>query len=176
MERTEHRHRHKGTGVTMNNNNEIDKPILLEQYKLYVEMADRISQRRQSTNTYFLSVNTFMISFFAYAISGKSNIYIAFSAISIAGWALCYVWYRLIRSYKDLNSGKFKVIHEMEGLLGYAPYDIEWDKLGRGKDKKLYKPFTEIEPFVPLVFAVLYLITILMIIPWDSLFNYVCSK
>jgi hypothetical protein len=31
---------------------------LLEQYKLYVEMADRISQRRGLTNTFFLTLNT----------------------------------------------------------------------------------------------------------------------
>ncbi|WP_283130696.1 RipA family octameric membrane protein [Enterovibrio norvegicus] len=28
---------------------------LFEQYKLYLEMADRISSRRQGTNTFFLS-------------------------------------------------------------------------------------------------------------------------
>ena len=151
--------------------NKIDKSILLEQYKLYVEMTDRISQRRQSTNTYFLSVNTFLISSFVYLTINKYSIHSAF-IILLAGWAFCYIWYRLIRSYKDLNSGKFKVVLEIEGLLGYAPYDIEWNKLGCGKDRKLYKPFTEIEPFVPLIFAVLYPI---MIIPWGSVFNYFCS-
>ena len=153
----------------------MDKTILLEQYKMYVEMADRISQRRHSTNTYFLSVNTFLISFFAYIANDKSNVYIAFIAVSLVGWALCYVWHRLIRSYKDLNSGKFKVVHEMEALLGYAPYDVEWDKLGRGKDKNLYKPFTEIEPFVPGIFAVLYLLTILLTVPWKSFSDYFFS-
>src|SRR5262245_9792406 len=34
---------------------------LLEQYKLYVEMADRISQRRGTANTFFLTVNTAII-------------------------------------------------------------------------------------------------------------------
>jgi hypothetical protein len=31
---------------------------ILEQYKLYVEMADRISNRRGLTNTFFLTLNT----------------------------------------------------------------------------------------------------------------------
>ena len=31
---------------------------ILEQYKLYVEMADRISNRRGLTNTFFLTINT----------------------------------------------------------------------------------------------------------------------
>ncbi len=31
---------------------------ILEQYKTYVEMADRISARRSLTNTFFLTLNT----------------------------------------------------------------------------------------------------------------------
>jgi hypothetical protein len=31
---------------------------VLEQYKIYVEMADRVSQRRGLTNTFFLTLNT----------------------------------------------------------------------------------------------------------------------
>jgi hypothetical protein len=34
---------------------------LLEQYKLYIEMADRISSRRQSANSFFLSLNTTLV-------------------------------------------------------------------------------------------------------------------
>ena len=30
---------------------------------------------------------------------------------------LCYLWYRIIRSYRDLNSAKFKVIHAIEHQL-----------------------------------------------------------
>jgi hypothetical protein len=34
------------------------RTIVLEQYKLYVEMADRLSARRALANTFFLTVNT----------------------------------------------------------------------------------------------------------------------
>ncbi len=160
----------------MGNADSVDKTILLEQYKLYVEMADRISQRRQSANNYFLTVNTFLLSFFAFSSSGSSNNSSLFGLISLAGITLCYVWYRLIKSYKGLNSGKFKVIHEMEKLLGYAPYDIEWEKLGRGKNAKLYLPFTNIEPFVPGIFGALYLVSILVLVSCKSIFNIFCSQ
>ena len=153
----------------MDQPNQIDKNTILEQYKLYIEMADRISQRRQSSNNYFLSVNTLLISCFTFMTNSEAKSSFNFLAISLAGWVLCFVWYRLIRSYKDLNSGKFKVVHEMEKILGYSPYDREWDKLGRGKDKALYLPFTNIEPFVPFIFSVLYLISILASNPWDSI-------
>ena len=34
---------------------------LLEQYKLYVEMADRVSARRGLTNSFFLTLNTSVV-------------------------------------------------------------------------------------------------------------------
>src|SRR5882757_11577470 len=103
---------------------------LLEQYKLYLTLADKISERRLNTNSFFLTVNTSLIT-----VIGLSNILapkilkqgevqadsqaanFLFILSGIAGIALCYFWYRLIRSYKDLNSAKFKVIHEVEKQL-----------------------------------------------------------
>ena len=37
------------------------KEHILEIYKLYVDMADRVSQRRANTNAFFISVNTFLV-------------------------------------------------------------------------------------------------------------------
>ena len=134
-----------------------DKSILLEQYKLYVEMADRISQRRQSANNYFIGVNVLLLSFFSYLNHIKSSIGV-FIIFSVAGILICFMWYRLIKSYKGMNDGKFKVIHDMEKMLDYQPYTIEWEKLGRGEDKKLYHPFTKIELDIPRIFSALYVI------------------
>ena len=75
---------------------------------------------------------------------------------------LSFLWYRLIRSYKDMNSGKFKVIHEIEKQLPLKPYDAEWTALGRGKDPSLYLPFTNIELFVPWVFFAIHLFVFLV--------------
>ena len=80
------------------------------------------------------------------------------SIIFLAGIISYFIWYRLIKSYKGMNSGKFKVIHEMEQILGYQPYNREWEKLGRGKDRSLYLPFTNIEIYVPWVFGGLYIL------------------
>lgn len=141
--------------------------ILLEQYKLFVEMADRISSRRQTSNSFFLSINTALI-----ALIGYSEIKSLFSLpnylnliIAIAGMILCYSWFRIIRSYKDLNTAKFKVIHEIEKLLPISPYDAEWEEVGRGNNSKLYLFFTHVEVKIPWVFFSLYaLIFILKVI------------
>lgn len=44
---------------------------LFEQYKLYVEMADRVSERRATANNFFLTANTLLVSIFG-AIIGNS--------------------------------------------------------------------------------------------------------
>ncbi len=41
------------------------RTAILEQYKLYVEMADRVSSRRGLTNTFFLTLNTLVFTLFA---------------------------------------------------------------------------------------------------------------
>ncbi len=142
------------------------KEHILDIYKIYVEMADRVSSRRQSANSFFLSINTAVVAFMSYAqfgkmLSGEVSKYIWI--LGIIAMALSYVWYRLIRSYKDLNSGKFKVIHEIEKLLPISPYDTEWTVLGRGKNRKLYLQFTKIEMLIPWIFFLLNTVFVLLL-------------
>jgi hypothetical protein len=59
---------------------------LLDQYKMYVEMADRISQRRTTANNYFLSVNSAILGFVGYLTSKESIEYLW--TLAVAGAAL----------------------------------------------------------------------------------------
>ncbi|MDP2601826.1 MAG: hypothetical protein Q8S00_04440 [Deltaproteobacteria bacterium] len=140
---------------------------LLEQYKLYVEMADRISQRRQTANSYFLTVNTALLSFVGYLTTKDTSDYLWL--LGVVGVVLCYLWYRLVRSYRDLNTAKFNVIHVIEKRLPLSPYDAEWEAMGRGKDSTRYKPVTHIETGVPWVFVVLHVFVFYRMFPWALL-------
>ena len=134
--------------------------ILLAQYSLYVEMADRISARRHSANSYFLAVNSLLVAlsgFLASQLEGERWTRDSLAAlIPLAGIVLCLVWYYLIRSYRQLNTAKFKVVHEIEALMHLAPYDAEWEAVERGENPELYWPFTHVEKWVPLVFGAMY--------------------
>jgi hypothetical protein len=131
---------------------------LLEQYKICVEMADRISARRQTANTFFLTLNTALLAFLGLVVEGEGRTTPLPWALAIsgAGLILCYAWYRLVASYRSLNSGKFKVIHAIEHRLRVAPFEAEWEALGRGKDASRHLPFTRVERRVPWIFAALY--------------------
>ncbi len=91
---------------------------------------------------------------------------IFYALIASSGIVLSYLWYRLIRSYKDINSGKFTVIHEIESLLPIRPYDAEWTALGRGERRDLYLPFTHIEVLVPWVFVAVHVFVLLQSLSW----------
>jgi len=132
---------------------------LIEQYKLYVEMADRMSNKRTQTNSFFLGLCTALIAGGA-AVYGKGYtgptvvILIALLAILV----LCYTWWRLIISYRQLNSAKYRIIVLLERHLPAAPYSREWNILGEGKSPELYRPLSGLECWVPLMFAILFVL------------------
>lgn len=131
---------------------------LFEQYKLYVEMADRISSRRLTSNSFFLSINSAIIALGGYAslrFHSALSTPVAIVA-ALTGITLCLLWQRLLASYRHLNTVKFRVIHELEKLLPVSPYDAEWQLAGRGEKPKRYLPLTHLERWVPWVFAALH--------------------
>jgi hypothetical protein len=140
---------------------------LLDQYKIYVEMADRISSRRATANSYFLSVNSAILAFVGYLSSKGIGEYLWL--LAIAGIVLSVLWEALITSYRNLNTAKFIVIHKIEKRLPISPYDAEWDAMGRGKNPKLYRPISHIEQGVPYIFIGLHFIVLIRTFPWCSL-------
>ena len=132
---------------------------LFEQYKLAVEMADRVSARRMQANSFFLGVNTVLVSIFSLLFKDTDFLPTGLLGLAplVAVLLLCYVWWRIVKSYRQLNSGKYAVVLELEKLLPVTPYAAEWEALGRGKLPKKYLPLTHIEHWVPIAFGCLYL-------------------
>jgi hypothetical protein len=141
----------------------------LQMYSTYLEMADRISQRREKANSFFLAVNTGIVAVLAKDVLGTEERATAVGVlVPIAGGVLCYLWSRIIRSYRDLNSAKFKVVHAIERQLPLRPYDSEWEAVGRGKNPKLYLPFTHVELLIPWVFMGFHALLLLFTTPWRA--------
>jgi hypothetical protein len=133
---------------------------VLEQYKLYVEMADRISNRRGLTNTFFLTLNTTIITvigLFWEERPGASPLILALPLMIALGQ--CAAWWWAVRSYRQLNAAKFMVIGALEERLPASAYRrAEWAALGEGKDWHKYLPLTHLEQWIPILFALVYLL------------------
>jgi hypothetical protein len=132
----------------------------VEQYKLAVEMADRISARRGIANTFFLTINTGL----AALLGGQTLRWY----VAVAGIVLCIAWWALLQSYRALNGAKFTVILAMETSLPERVFGREWDLLndnpvvsaaGRNTIHSWatrYRELGQVERIVPWVFALIY--------------------
>lgn len=145
-----------------------EKRAILEQYKIYVEMADRISQRRNSANVLFLSLNTFVAGWMSTSKEIFEKVYLQgmlWIVLLLLLVIVNYFWFRLIKSYRQLNTAKYKVIGEIEKKLPISPYwEMEWKELGSGRDPKLYSPLTSIEIIVPKILITLYTIVLTLLL------------
>ncbi|WFE36005.1 hypothetical protein [Micromonospora sp. WMMD975] len=134
------------------------RKVILEQYKTYVEMADRVSARRGLTNTFFLSLNTLIATAAGVVWRSRGGVEPSYLTVPVAALLLqCAAWFWLLRSYRQLNSAKYIVIGALEERLPASPYwRAEWKALGEGRDPSRYWPLTHLEQWIPVSFAVVY--------------------
>jgi hypothetical protein len=131
---------------------------ILDQYKIYVEMADRISARRGLTNTFFLTLNTLILTTVGVFWRDRPSTAVWYLVFPLLALLLqCAAWFWLLRSYRQLNSAKYRVIGVMEERLPASPYwRAEWKALGEGRDPSRYWPLSHLEQWVPVSFAFVY--------------------
>ncbi len=132
---------------------------LFELYKLFVGTSERLVDRRQTVNTFFLSINALLLSGLGAIAKEVAIVPVAIVgvvAVSIAGILLCQGWRRLVHSYRQLNRGKFAVIELLEQKLPASLFRAEWEALGAGRDDTKYRPFTKTEVWIPIIFMMVY--------------------
>ena len=132
----------------------------LEQYKLYVEMADRVSQRREQSNRFYVTLLAAIASLLILAarLGVAEGVWpVVFLISGGFGVALSVVWHFNINSYRQLNRVKFDIIGELEKQLPSAPYADEWKLLRPRGGPAKYIQLTRVERFVPVLFGLLFL-------------------
>ena len=129
--------------------------IILAQWQTCVEMSNSVSQRRDTMNNIFVTLNLAIIAAVSITWDIKSLFILA------AGIVVCIIWILFIRNYKLLNTEKFNVINDIENKLPVKPFNDEWKKL---KNNKKYKDSTKLEITLPIMFFVLYVMAIVAII------------
>jgi len=142
------------------------KSHLLEQYKLCVAMADKISSRRSTANNFFLSLNTLLITVIG-ILSRLGSSFAVFNLwwvviASFAGILFCLCWAVIIRCYRELNNAKFKVINAIEKKLPVSAFEAEWNFLKPENKTTKYPQLTRVERWVPIIFAALYVALIII--------------
>ena len=145
---------------------------LLEIYQLHAGLADRVSQRREGANRLFVTLLTGLVAAGVVMVttgpSTESNGIILLLA-GILGICLSASWYIIIRSYRQLNTGKFKALFQLEENLSFPFFTREWEFLKKGKEYRTYWKLTIAETILPLLFGVLSLTFIVWgLVQWLS--------
>ena len=138
---------------------------LLEIYKLHAELADRVSQRREGANKLYASLLTgiliFLAAFLRYG-TGIIPVWLLLIVTGVLGSLFSVSWFIVIRSYRQLNTIKFEVLHKLEEKLAYTFFKREWNLLEKGENKGRYRKLTVVETGLPIIFSFLFLALIVI--------------
>lgn len=134
---------------------EKDKDRLLEIYKIHAVAADDVSRRRDGANRLFLAATTALVVTIGVIIrfgTGTFPVWLVIVGLAGAGFLIQCAWLGVLTSYKQLNSGKFKTLQDLEEMLPYAFYTREWERLQKGEDPNTYAKMTVAERELPRIF------------------------
>ena len=141
-----------------------EKQELLEIYKLHAGLADSVSKQRSTTNRFYLLLMSGLSVLFSGILRIENGVPLFGPMIGfgLLGALLAAAWYIHIRSYRQLNTGKFKPLHELEDKLAYPFFKREWELLEEGENPQKYWKLTVVETFVPIIFFVIFMALLLI--------------
>ncbi|MEK7081524.1 MAG: hypothetical protein AAB888_01000 [Patescibacteria group bacterium] len=132
----------------------------LEQYKIYIQSIDSVSDLKHKVNSYFLTINTILLG--AVGLSLKRDDFFDpgkwHGVIPFIGVILCITWWYTTRSYKQVNRVKFKILHCLEEQLPFAVFKTEWKVIREPSTAPRGYTSETIEPVVPWIFITLYIL------------------
>ena len=146
---------------------QLDKALLLEQYKVFLQTSEDLVARRQTVNNFYISINSALVALFsatfAFELQALHRLAVGllFAAVGVV---LSLSWIRLLASYGNLNSSKMRIISSIERQLPASLYDAEWAAMSDRLNKKRYVSFTESEKNIPRLFIVLYAVIFLLLL------------
>lgn len=140
---------------------------VLEQWKTCVEMANANTEKRNTANNVFITINSAILAVVTFSLEYKSIL------LSVIGVVICTLWMKSIKSYTQLSKVKYDIINKMEEYLPMQPHTCEWQELQKDK----YVGLTRIEKILPIVFIILFAGSILYPIIkelWPCIKNSIC--
>lgn len=131
-----------------------------EQYKLFVESVSYTSELRLKLNSFFLTINTALITAIGLSSSVQRNIdsSVWHLLLPLAGILISVIWFGVTYSYKQRNIIKLRIIHCLEEQLPLALYKTEWDLMQENHSSRTKKFLFSIDLVIPFVFLICYVL------------------
>lgn len=134
---------------------------LFQQYRLFVDSAEKTSERRSHLNTFFIALHSLFISGLSFF---KTDIFSYIIPICIFGCVLAFLWWYMLCNYRSLNRAKFKIIQEIEKHLPLNLYSTEWSLYKTRKpwyNPNRYFSFSRLEMVLPWLLILVYVYIII---------------
>jgi hypothetical protein len=116
---------------------------VIEVYKVMVNSAEKVSDRRQVTNNFYGTLSSAIIAAIGLAFNAREQSVLAYlftvGLVSATAWLL-HLW-----KFTQLNSAKFKLILELEKSLPFQPFTKE------SVTPSQFLRFSWIEALVPII-------------------------
>lgn len=154
--------------------NEIQSRLLLEEYKIMINTSEKMMERRQGTNNFYITLCTAMLTVIVAFIATKINT-IVWGSITfvISGMMmfLCYNWKKTLEAYGLSNEAKYEILNKIEENLPASIFFSEWE-YGKTID---YSPYSQRESKIPEVFFCLFMLLALAMVGLIvlSVFNFI---
>lgn len=167
----------------MNKATQNNTKLSFEEFKLYYESTEKVTERRLSANTWNYSICIGIILAIAGIVKWSTGtppfFYVSLVAVfllSIMAILFCSLWLGQIEDFKYLNDAKFKVLNDMAPriefdlshpgqITSFAPFQKEWSELDQakaaveiGQRTIVALKSSNIEYFIPQAFRVIFLI------------------
>lgn len=132
--------------------------LLIEQYRIYVELTDRTGYRRIVTNLFFLVINLLLVGIVALAISNNIDTERHPSAVLVAipyfaGIMFCYSWWKIVRFFRHHLQIKNSILPSIERRL---PSRLWLTEQHIAEQKGSFKPIRILEIYMPFIFMGIY--------------------
>ena len=135
---------------------------LIEIYKLHVQQANNISNRRTTTNRFYLLVMSALTVIFSALLQNLDKLPKDFTdivsvewiivSLGILGITLSWIWCLSINAYLRVNSRKYKALNQLENVLEYKFFKSEAEFLAEIEKDTTYWQRSLIELTTPGLF------------------------
>jgi hypothetical protein len=127
-----------------------DSPCSFEEFKLYYESTERVTERRLAANRWNYSISVAILvavaGIYSWAAGNEDYAFVAGLVIlflTAVATLFCVFWLRQVEDWKALNAAKFTVLNDMASRIefrmdegptharSFRPFDREWEILQR---------------------------------------------
>jgi len=140
-------------------NQELNKTLLMEQYKLFIQSKEKLTDRSFATNKFFLCLVIILLMLLFLLHDEKLFYFISIrSILSVIGMAVCVLWWSNIDTYCVFMGVKFKsVIEEMEKQLPFECHLMEKNAMDDYRKQKKAFIFSDMQKLLATIVFIFFM-------------------